>query len=336
MTQNAASSVFENILVVCAQTESDGVTLRRAGALAETLGARLTVIAIAQPLGVVGEAARFSSLTREDIEHAMIKEIREGVTALVADTLPSLSPAIEIRIGKPFVEIIRYILANGCDLVIKSAEDLDGSSRRLFASADQHLMRKCPCPVWLQRSVKDDNNDNDEDNSRKGDGRALVLAAVDVDPFSKDHQEAWTSLNLRILETAAAVAAFEKATLRVVHAWEAPAEDMIRRWAGPAAEVSNYVNAVETQSRKALDALLLKGAPSVTATPQLLRGAARRVIAPYAARIGASCLVMGTIGRTGAPGVIIGNTAEDILNSVDCSVVAIKPPDYVSPVTLEP
>lgn len=332
MTQNAALSVFKNILVVCTQTDSDAVTLRRAGALAESLGARLTVVAVAQPLGVLGEAARFSSLTREDIERAMIKEIRDGVTALVADTLPGLSPAIEIRIGKPFVEIIRYVLANDCDLVIKSAEDLDGSGRRLFASADQHLMRKCPCPVWLQRSVKD----NDEGNERKGDGRALVLAAVDVDPFAKDHQEAWTSLNLRILETAVAVAAFEKATLRVVHAWEAPAEDMIRRWAGPAAEVSNYVNAVETQSRKALDALLRKGAPSVAAAPQLLRGAARRVIAPYAARIGASCLVMGTIGRTGAPGVIIGNTAEDILNSVECSVVAIKPPDYVSPVTLEP
>lgn len=45
-------------------------------------------------------------------------------------------------------------------------------------------------------------------------------------------------------------------------------------------------------------------------------------------------LVMGTIARTGIPGFMIGNTAEDILNSVDCSVLTVKPPNYVSPLNL--
>ena len=44
---------------------------------------------------------------------------------------------------------------------------------------------------------------------------------------------------------------------------------------------------------------------------------------------------MGTVGRTGIPGVIIGNTAEAILNRVTCSVLAVKPPDFETPVTLE-
>jgi nucleotide-binding universal stress UspA family protein len=37
---------------------------------------------------------------------------------------------------------------------------------------------------------------------------------------------------------------------------------------------------------------------------------------------------MGTISRTGFPGVTIGNTAETILQSVTCSVLAVKPDGF--------
>jgi len=37
---------------------------------------------------------------------------------------------------------------------------------------------------------------------------------------------------------------------------------------------------------------------------------------------------MGTIARTGISGLIIGNTAEAILNQLECSVHAIKPPGF--------
>jgi nucleotide-binding universal stress UspA family protein len=33
-------------------------------------------------------------------------------------------------------------------------------------------------------------------------------------------------------------------------------------------------------------------------------------------------LVMGTVGRTGVPGLLIGNTAERVLSKVECSVLA--------------
>jgi len=46
-------------------------------------------------------------------------------------------------------------------------------------------------------------------------------------------------------------------------------------------------------------------------------------------------LVMGTVCRTGVAGLIIGNTAEKVLNKVDCSVLTVKPEGFVTPVTLE-
>ena len=67
----------------------------------------------------------------------------------------------------------------------------------------------------------------------------------------------------------------------------------------------------------------------------LSRGAATRTIPALASKLKADLVVMGTVARTGIPGLIIGNTAEAILEQLHCSVLAIKPPGFSSPVQLE-
>ena len=53
-----------------------------------------------------------------------------------------------------------------------------------------------------------------------------------------------------------------------------------------------------------------------------------------ARRLGVGLIVMGTVARTGLSGLFMGNTAEEILRSVDCSVLAVKPEGFVTPVKL--
>ena len=67
----------------------------------------------------------------------------------------------------------------------------------------------------------------------------------------------------------------------------------------------------------------------------LLKGSARKEIPALAKRLQVDCIVMGTVARTGIPGFIMGNTAETILEQIDCSVLALKPPGFVTPVALE-
>ena len=45
-------------------------------------------------------------------------------------------------------------------------------------------------------------------------------------------------------------------------------------------------------------------------------------------------LVMGSIARSGIPGLLIGNMAEKVLQTVKCTVLVVKPDGFVSPVTL--
>ncbi len=49
----------------------------------------------------------------------------------------------------------------------------------------------------------------------------------------------------------------------------------------------------------------------------------------------ADLVIMATVCRTGIPGLIVGNTAETVMNKVDCSILAIKPQKFVSNVTLK-
>jgi len=43
-------------------------------------------------------------------------------------------------------------------------------------------------------------------------------------------------------------------------------------------------------------------------------------------------VVMGSVARSGIPGFFVGNTAEKILDNVDCSVLVLKPEGWNSPV----
>ena len=62
---------------------------------------------------------------------------------------------------------------------------------------------------------------------------------------------------------------------------------------------------------------------------RLERAAAVDVIAAHREEI--DVLVMGTVWRSGPAGVLIGDTAEDALARLECSVLAVKPEGLRTP-----
>jgi nucleotide-binding universal stress UspA family protein len=89
----------------------------------------------------------------------------------------------------------------------------------------------------------------------------------------------------------------------------------------------------EAASQFALDELLASG-PFVDAPWQkyLRHGPAEQVVPELVNEYQIDLLVMGTVARSGFNGVLIGNTAERVLDEVRCSVLAVKPPEFVSPI----
>ena len=64
----------------------------------------------------------------------------------------------------------------------------------------------------------------------------------------------------------------------------------------------------------------------------LIKGSPAASIHHVAENTNADIVVMGTVGRVGIPGLFIGNTAEEVLQTAACSILAVKPEGFESPV----
>lgn len=317
---------FSNILYVFEQSATQESNIARTISLAQNNQARLTFLDVVKD-ELSGHVMPAGDSVPKDKLAAVVTDRRQQLESLLAPYKDELDFNIEIVIGTKFLEVIRAVLRNEYDLVIKAAEDPDWIAR-LFGSDDMHLLRKCPCPVWLMKPQEKSNY-------------KCIAAAVDFIPDDADPVE--QTLNMQILGLASSLAVSDFAELHIFHAWEAPGAGLLRLWADdPKSAEKNIVEIERKSHTKGMDVLMRKlhkqiGNKSydyLSPRIHLPKGSARKVIPGLVKDLKVDLLVMGTVVRTGIPGFIIGNTAETILDQLQCSVLAVKPPGFVSPVEL--
>jgi len=313
------------ILAVIDDSEAQ-IALMSAVALAKAHDARIEAIVCVEPPKDIAIIARLAGHDQEAIIAEMVARARQAALARLNTLLPDQDIVPEIAVGKEYLNIIRHVAKTGCDFVVKAAEPLDGIRGFLHASNDQHLLRKCPCPVWLQTEA-----------ARPVPQR--VIAAVDLDDWDAAEPETLDLLNRRVVEAACRVAHGPGAEVVILHAWEDLGEGMV--WAfwdkdDARQAADQYVRESLEIREKAMHRLLQTmrertASLQVTLKSQLFRGAVERVIEWQSQIQKADLVVMGTVARTGLSGVFIGNTAENIVNSIKCPVLAVKPEGFVSP-----
>jgi universal stress protein E len=305
---------FKNILFLADRDEGITAALDRAAAIAETNGARLTVMDVVTEISLADYIRRAYNVDLNAQLRAQRLQSLESLTQPYTDRGAPVYTTVTT--GIPFIEVVRAVKRNAHDLVMKVAEHDTGLAESLLGSTDMHLMRKCPCPVWIDRA---------------GDERAYHRILAAVDPFD----DASGNLQRLILDLATSLADREHATLDVVHAWEMPGESMLASGRGriPRSELDLLLGATETSHREALEALLSPyGMSTGSSNVHLLKGRPARIISGYARDRESDLIVMGTLGRTGIAGMFIGNTAEDVLRETQTAVLAAKPDGFVSPI----
>lgn len=248
---------------------------------------------------LISESATDEHTLQDEAQHRlseMVEKARQD--GVVADS--------HVLIGKSWVELIRQVIRGSYDLVVVGTRHLGPMQGFLLGSTGIKLLRKCPCPVWITKPPSD----------RKV---RSILVAHDLRPVGD-----------LAMELGCSMAKLQNARLHVVHAAEYPELDYMF----PARISAERKQAYQAKAEAHIQAQLAAADLTLPAQVHLVVEPPDFAVMRFVEQFDIDLVSMGTVGRTGISGFITGNTAERLLPRIPCSLLAVKPPGFQSPVTV--
>ncbi|MBL9093504.1 MAG: universal stress protein [Planctomycetaceae bacterium] len=253
-------------------------------------------------LNVSGEGARYQALELE-----MKKEAEAKLRRLVDQTASGNNVHLKILQGEPYIELIRAVRREEYDLVLAGTRGLAAWEQFLVGSTAKRLIRKCPSTVWVVKA-------------QHAEPPKTVLAATD---FSDASRRAVLE-GLSIAREAGA----EFHLLHVIDSLDVPSGLSERL---PADSWLRQAIREEAGERLA-DFVAYLDADSTRIHSHLSPGMPWQGIGRLAKHLHVDLIAMGTVGRGGIKGLLLGNTAEKVLDTCDCNILTVKPADFSSPI----
>jgi universal stress protein E len=196
----------------------------------------------------------------------------------------------------------------GADLLVTARSRSPADRSAALTQADWDLIRRSPCPVLLTRSAS-------------AAGYREILVAVD--PMHEHDRPA--ALDDELIALAGRLAGACGARLRLVHCY-LPPQYLPFRAPGAVGGISRDGPVTRLEAhQEALKALAVRhGVPESSV---LLEPAdPRDGIPDTARRLAADLVVMGAVARSRLRRLLIGSTAEPVLDQLACDVLVVKPP----------
>ncbi len=310
--------IYQNILVVIDPTTEEQKALKRAIDFASRLNATrsdvsVKITAFFSIFDFSYEMTTILSRSERDAMRAMVIKEKEQ---WLNDIIKQLSPEVEVTSSvvwhnRPFEAVINQVIEHNFDLVIKGTHQHDTFKSVVFTPTDWHLLRKCPSPVLLVKEHEWPKNGN-------------ILAAVNVGSNEAEH----LSLNDKITKKATQLAQLIEANVHLVNSY--PGTPVNIAIEIPEFDANDYNAAMRTHHQQAMNEHAIKFDISQSNT-HIAEGLPETVIEQVAQELDAELVILGTVGRTGISAALIGNTAEHVIDQLNCDVLALKPEGYLSP-----
>ncbi|ABM00006.1 universal stress protein UspE [Shewanella amazonensis] len=303
---------YKKLLVVVDPTKDKQPALERAVALAEKNQASITVF-----LSIFDFSYEMTSILSAHEREAMRKGVIDQRVAWLGDLIaPFIQDGIDIQTqvvwhNRPFESIINYAIEGGFDLIVKGTHEHDKLKAVIFTPTDWHLMRKAPVPVLLVK-------EHDWPVGGK------ILCAVNVATEDPEHQ----ALNGKVIEYAQNLAAQFDAKVHLVNGYPGTPVNLAIEL--PDFDAHSYNESIRMQHEQRVQYLATSYGIPVEAC-HVKEGLPEDVIPELAVDLDAELVILGTVGRTGLSAALIGNTAEHVIDSLNCDLLAIKPDGYKSP-----
>lgn len=307
-------SDFQKILAVVDPTVQKQKSIDRAIELAQKNGGNITAF-----LSIYDFSYDLTTMLsydeRETMKQAMIDDKVEWVTNLIAAKTENSDIEIQVKVvwhNRPYESIIIESIQGNYDLIVKGTHKHDTLKSVIFTPTDWHLLRKAPTSVLLVKEHDWPSN-------------GQVLAAVNVGTEDEAHRQ----LNDKVTKVAHEMAAVLKANVHLVNSY--PGTPVNIAIEIPEFDPQGYNESVKGYHNKSMQ----KHAEQFQVPAEnchVKEGLPEDVIPNVATEIDAELVIIGTIGRHGISAALIGNTAEHVIDMLDCDVLALKPDGFESPV----
>jgi len=206
-----------------------------------------------------------------------------------------------------YAGILEKVAESQPDLVIKATTHDSRLHRTLFNYTDWHLIRECSLPLLLVKS-------EDDWHSRR------IVASIDP---THVHGKA-ECLDNSIMAAAGKWAQDMGGELHVFHSIEFLPEPVIL--AGPYnPSYEDYQGLVETSSKEQLGQFMQDYPDVAESRVHLREGKPEDTLPALVRELEASLVVMGAISRGHRSLLLIGSTAENVLDELPCDILVIKP-----------
>ena len=313
---DAPSPVFRNILAATDFSPSAKTALKTAIATARRCNAGLSLVHVvrdvAASLAVVGYGDSWQP-TLEEMMTLQDEYRRDGErrlsSLLASQRLNGLEVKSEVVVGTPYEEIVRGADRLGSALVIAGTRGHSALKRMLVGSTATRLARVCPCPTWIVRP-------------KQASELRSILVPVDFSPVGE-----------KALSIAASLALAAGAQLHLLHVCDVDDLHLVPPAFDKAAE---DLAQVRKRSRQAAFERLEQSLEACTprhpsAALHVAQGVPWQMNGATAKQLTADLIVMGSVGRSGLTGLLIGNTAEQTLHASEHSVLIVKPDGFMPP-----
>ena len=303
---------YKKILTVIDPSTEDQKALKRSIELARHSGGNITAFLTIYDFSYE-MTTMLSGEEREAMRQCVIDGRQQWLNELIAK-LDHKNITINSSIiwhNRPFEKIIKKVISEDYDIVIKGTHQHDKLKSVIFTPTDWHILRKCPCPVLLVKEHSWPDNGN-------------ILTAINVGSDDEEHK----ALNQKLTDETIHLASLIKANTHLVNSY-------------PGTPVNIAIEIPEFDACEYNDTMLKHHLAAMKNHAQsysidhnnthVKEGLPEDVIQSTAEEIDAELVVLGTIGRTGISAALIGNTAEHVIDRLNCDVLAIKPEGYISP-----
>jgi universal stress protein E len=295
---------YKRILVVITPHREEQPALERAVFLAKQYNAEL-ILGCSMYNRSIEKASEITNQSIEQLKQTLIDDQKQVMTRLVNTLgLSTETKSIVTWHKKWYKGVIDIAIGSDCDLIIKETSHYKKTVRNLFTTDHWNLLRCSPINVLMVKNHQWTNSGN-------------IVSAISLDDGDSQHK----CLSKSVATEGHQMANMFNANLHFVNTIsKAPLHIAVEKSDFDPEKINRRLQQKHTEDLVQLASQI--NAENVNVIVE--EGLPGKVVPKICENLNTQCLILGSVGRKGIDTALLGNTAEYIIDKLDCDTLVVK------------